>query len=252
MQGDSLAHSKQPLYQQLATVFRRKIESGEWARGMRLPTLDQFMAELGVGRVTVRAALAELEAEGLVSRARGQGTFVTDRGAAKSEQISLAYTWSDLVEFGRQSASEVSMDKGDAPRALPSWCQHEGIAAEQYHRLERISLRGEQRVAFSVVYIASPIYLRWHDKFKDRSVITVFDEAPEIAIGQALQSLTIISAGDDTASRLKIPVGSPIAEVIRRVYAPDRRLLYWSRVHLPSKYVRVEFDLLHPRQANAA
>lgn len=239
-----LQHSKQPLYQQLATVFRRHIESGLWARGARIPTLDALTDEFGVGRATVRAALGELEVEGLVTRARGQGSFVSAASTQADIRFNIACTWDDLVEFGKHNSLEVVTESAGAVLDLPAWCRNEGVAAEQYHRLERVYLRGDVRVCFSVVYLASDIYLKWQDRFKTRAIATVFGETPELALGQALQTLTIISAGDDTSNHLRIAVGSPIAEVIRRVYDPDRRLLYWSRVHFPSKYVRMEFELL--------
>ncbi|GAA5232758.1 GntR family transcriptional regulator [Verticiella sediminum] len=252
LKTDSLAHSNQPLYQQLATVFRRKIESGEWAAGMRLPSLDALCAELGCGRVTVRSALAGLEADGLISRARGQGTFVRERKQPGFSHINLVYTWRDLVEFGRHSELEAVTDTSAVPLELPAWCSTEGIVAERYQRMERIYLRQGVRVCFSLVYIASDIYERYADRFQHSAIATAVGETPELAIGQALQKVMISSAGDDTASHLHIPVGSPIAEVIRRVYAPDHRLIYWSRVHFPGQYVHMDFDLLHPRTNDSA
>lgn len=252
LKNDSLSHSKQPLYQQLATVFRLKIESGEWYAGMQLPTLVQLCNELGRGRITVRSALAELEAEGLITRARGQGTFVRPSSDAEPVQFNLAYTWQDLVEFGRHSNQEVITDTSATRLQLPAWCSSEGVVAEHYRRLERVYLRGGIRVCFSLVYVASDVYDRHADRFQEESVATVVGETPELKIGRALQKVGISSAGDDTASHLHIPVGSPIAEVIRRVYAPDRRLIYWSRVHFPGKYVRMDFDLLDPRTNDQA
>jgi DNA-binding GntR family transcriptional regulator len=44
-------------YRRLAAVFRRRISSGEWQAGDRLPALDALVKELRVGRITVRHAL---------------------------------------------------------------------------------------------------------------------------------------------------------------------------------------------------
>src|SRR3546814_19207214 len=65
------------MYLQLSTLMRRRISVGEWPQDMRLPALEELMQEFGVARVTVRQALALLEAEGLVTRKQGRGTFVT-------------------------------------------------------------------------------------------------------------------------------------------------------------------------------
>jgi DNA-binding LacI/PurR family transcriptional regulator len=47
--------------------------------GQRLVPERELAAELGVGRRTLRGALAELEADGLLERRQGAGTFVADR-----------------------------------------------------------------------------------------------------------------------------------------------------------------------------
>jgi GntR family transcriptional regulator len=65
-----------PIYVQLVTVFRRLVESGQWAVDAQIPTLEEIAAELGVARATVRQAIGFLEREGLLRRHRRLGTFV--------------------------------------------------------------------------------------------------------------------------------------------------------------------------------
>jgi GntR family transcriptional regulator len=68
-----------PLYRQIADDLRRRIESGEPAEGMRIPTEDQLMEAYHASRNTVRGALKELTARGLVYTLHGKGTFVSER-----------------------------------------------------------------------------------------------------------------------------------------------------------------------------
>lgn len=56
--------------------LRRMLSQESWAAGDRLPSEPALAEELGVSRVTVRAALAKLEGEGLVNRRHGSGTYV--------------------------------------------------------------------------------------------------------------------------------------------------------------------------------
>jgi GntR family transcriptional regulator, uxu operon transcriptional repressor len=49
--------------------------------GSRLPTERQLAADLGVTRSGIRHALAALEADGLISREVGRGTFLSDTAA---------------------------------------------------------------------------------------------------------------------------------------------------------------------------
>jgi GntR family transcriptional regulator len=65
-----------PLYYQLKLLLLEKIERGEWARGALIPSEKELEATYGLSRTTVRQALGELTAEGLLYRRRGRGTFV--------------------------------------------------------------------------------------------------------------------------------------------------------------------------------
>ena len=58
---------------------RGRIERGAWRPGDQLPPHLELAAEFGVAPMTVRQVLARLEAEGVISRQRGRGTFVRDR-----------------------------------------------------------------------------------------------------------------------------------------------------------------------------
>ncbi|MFG1928364.1 PLP-dependent aminotransferase family protein [Cryptosporangium sp. NPDC048952] len=65
-----------PLYRQLERWFADAIRSGALPLGSRLPSTRGLAADLGVSRVTVTTAFAELEGSGLVVAAVGSGTRV--------------------------------------------------------------------------------------------------------------------------------------------------------------------------------
>jgi GntR family transcriptional regulator/MocR family aminotransferase len=68
--------SATPLYQQIRNYVRQGILSGSLASDTRLPASRQLAQDLGVNRITVENAYAELEAEGLVLSRLGSGTYV--------------------------------------------------------------------------------------------------------------------------------------------------------------------------------
>lgn len=65
-----------PLYYQLAQILREQIESGVLSQGEQLPSESEMIAQYGVGRLTVRNALAQLVNEHYVQKVHGKGTFV--------------------------------------------------------------------------------------------------------------------------------------------------------------------------------
>ena len=83
---NTLSQSPIPRYIQLATMFRRRIETGQWKVGEQIPTVDTLAVEMGVARATLRQALGLLEQEQMIERLRAKGTFVRSQ---PKEQIWL-------------------------------------------------------------------------------------------------------------------------------------------------------------------
>ena len=85
--------SVEPIYRQLARHFRLQIESGRLSPGARLPPTRDLARELGVGRISVVNAYAQLQSEGLIAAHPGRGTFVTGSRPAGS---GLSPSWPPL------------------------------------------------------------------------------------------------------------------------------------------------------------
>jgi GntR family transcriptional regulator len=69
----------QPKYKEIAEDLRKRIRSGEFAAGSKLPTEDDLREAHQASRNTIRQAVEILAREGLVARRQGQGTFVTPK-----------------------------------------------------------------------------------------------------------------------------------------------------------------------------
>lgn len=87
--------SNAPIYHQIAQRIERAIRSGALQPGARLESEATTAARLRIGRATLSRAITELARRGLLSRAPGIGTFVTD--AALSQR---APQGSRTIEFG--------------------------------------------------------------------------------------------------------------------------------------------------------
>lgn len=79
MQIDLDRNSREPLYRQLASSVQQRIRSGALPPRTRLPTVRQLAQQLGVTRLTVHSAYAELQSGGWIEATVGRGTFVAER-----------------------------------------------------------------------------------------------------------------------------------------------------------------------------
>lgn len=67
-----------PIWLQLVSEFSRRIVTGEWAVGTRIPGVRELALQLGVNPNTVQRSLGEMDREGLFRTERTSGRFVTD------------------------------------------------------------------------------------------------------------------------------------------------------------------------------
>ncbi len=67
-----------PLYHQLADILLRRIRSGQYQPGKRIPSENQLAGQFGIGRPTVRQAIDLLVRRRYLSRRRGSGTYVCE------------------------------------------------------------------------------------------------------------------------------------------------------------------------------
>lgn len=65
-----------PVYYQLKEIIQNRIQSGEYVEGGSIPSERELAKDFGISRMTVRQALNQMVAEGLLVREKGRGTFV--------------------------------------------------------------------------------------------------------------------------------------------------------------------------------
>src|SRR5579883_2750863 len=121
--------SRIPLYVQVATALRRRIEEGQWAPGDKISTLEELQAEFEVARVTVRQAVDLLQKEGLVRRQQGKGTFVA-AGLRDRRWLKLETTWSALINTIKDNVPKFIPAKNAPPE--PRLAPEDGRPAAEY------------------------------------------------------------------------------------------------------------------------
>ncbi len=103
------------LYQQIKTYLRQGILSGSLAADTRLPASRQLAQDLGINRITVENAYAELEAEGLIFSRVGSGTFVlppNDLAPLPRDQTGRPWPlWQQSLQARGGDSKEISPDQ---------------------------------------------------------------------------------------------------------------------------------------------
>ncbi|MGH9460361.1 MAG: GntR family transcriptional regulator [Vicinamibacteria bacterium] len=202
------------LYLQLATLLRQMIQSGQFAAGGKLPSIQSLAREYGVAQVTVCQALAMLENERLVQRHQGKGTFVSRDIDQRRLWLRLESNWDSLIRIweGSQPRSLRVMDTIGSPPLEPS----DGKPASAYRYMRRVHVHEGTPYALIDLYLDRSLYVQAPERFDTHMVIPLLETLPGVEIKFARQTLTIATADLDTAHLLEIPVNAPVG-VVRRV-----------------------------------
>ena len=86
-----------PPYEQVRAQIANRISIGELAVGIRLPTVRQLAADLGLAVNTVARAYRELEQGGLVQSRGRAGTFVHTSDLATAQAEAAARTYANVI-----------------------------------------------------------------------------------------------------------------------------------------------------------
>jgi GntR family transcriptional regulator len=220
-----------PLWSQLQVDLLRRIVTGEFDR--RFPGELALVQEYAVSRNTVRQALAQLRADGVVSAERGRPPRV-DRQAARPEitsSVGAASTLVDVIErTGRSGRARTTV-----VRALVR--TFDGVVAARLGReestpllyLERLRYADDEPLAWDRVWLphdlAAPLLGR------DLSRTALDDELERCAgirVDEGRERIRIALADRVRAHLLGIAPGDPVFHV-ERTGAHRGELVEWRQ-----------------------
>ncbi len=101
----SMAPGK-PLYQAVVDSILEQVRSGQLSPNQRIPSESELGSRYGVGRNTVRHAIAELTARGVLKTLQGVGSFVVGERVSKTAEYLLGFT-QEMQMQGKQVGSRV-------------------------------------------------------------------------------------------------------------------------------------------------
>ncbi len=94
-------------YQQIANELRERVRQGLYQPGDKLPTERELSRQFQVAHLTIRRAHQDLEAEGVIRRERGRGTFVCELPPAPTEAAGHCTARIGYISIERQIEGRV-------------------------------------------------------------------------------------------------------------------------------------------------
>lgn len=233
--------SRVPLYIQIASVMRRRIETRQWLPGQKISTLVELEREFAVARVTIRQAIDILREEGLLHSQQGRGTFVAEKAVSR-HWFKLATTWDTLVSTIKNNV--VKRIKVDNSPAAPTLREEEGEPASKYIFMRSVQFKDGQPYGVVNLHLADQIFRRAPEEFRQHPALSVLANLRGVRVRDAHQTVVIGSADLTTAELLHIELGAPIAECRCVVLDPKGIAIYVADIIYRSDAIKLHINLL--------
>jgi GntR family transcriptional regulator len=230
-----------PLYIQVASVMRRRIETSQWTPGQKISTLVELEQEFEVARVTIRQAIDVLRQEGLLHSQQGRGTFVAEKPVSR-HWFKLATSWDVLI--GAIKDNVPKRIKAVNPSAFPALEEGEGQMAAKYVFMRSVQYKESEPYGLVNVHLAEDVFRRAPDEFRMHPALSVLAALKAVQIEQAFQTVVIGAADPTAAEHLQIALGAPVAEC--RCVVVDKRgvAIYVADIVYRSDAIKMHIDLL--------
>ncbi|MGJ7608032.1 GntR family transcriptional regulator [Variovorax sp. LT1R20] len=228
------------LHRQLFTVLRDEITRGVYASGA-LPKEEALCERFGVSRITVRRALADLAALGLVERRHGLGTFVRADLPKARARPSLG-----LVDGLRKTALETDVEVLEVAQAVApadvAAALHLEPGEKAVHALRLRSIDGTP-VMLTDAWVPAHLGKRVSAAALRKHALYEILLAQGVKFGRVVQEITAEVAEPGRARLLNVETGAPLLKFVRLLHDLDAQPVQHLTVSLAAERSRILMDI---------
>jgi len=214
--------------------------------GEAIPSERQLSVDLGVSRLTLRAALDELSREGYVIRRRGSGTFVSEPKIA--QELTMTSFTEDMRRRGMEPGSRtLSLEVVPAGARLGRFLHVS--PSEPIVVAKRLRLADHETMAIETLHVREALVpgLKQAD-LEGKSFYELLRDRFGIVIAGGMQTIEPTVTNEEESAALGVPLHSPaflfervthsesneIVEFVHSIYRGDRYRLVTDLTALPS------------------
>ncbi len=222
-----------PIYLQVTELLVRDIAAGRLIDGERLSPERDMAQEMGIAVGTLRKALAELQARGLLERIQGSGNYI--KAVSDPKSLYAMFRLELLAGGGLPTAEVLSVERLPKPDYLPTF----GKAGEG-HRIRRLRRLSGQVAAVEEIWLDGSYVESIEPEDLSESLYLYYRTRLGLWITRAEDQVGLDTVPDFAPALFGQPVGAPVPHILRISQAQDGTRAEVSRTwfdHNVARYV---------------
>lgn len=229
----------------IAAALRDLIDQGLLAADDPLPSEHDLCEALGVGRSTVRAALASLVDEGLVVRKSGYGTFVAP--ATMRRSLNSLYDFSgEVKKAGMTPTSQVLSFECVRPPSAIARALELSDAEKRTYRIERLRWADDIMMSLETSYLPCELFPGLTREQAAGSLYRALQKGWGVEAASAKELYESVLLGKREAALLGRPARSAAFKVTRTAFDKLGHPFEVSQVIAPGDHTRYTAELKGP------
>ena len=236
----------EPIYLQIKNQIQRRIDSGQWQSGHKLPSENDLVAALDVSRMTVNRALRELTQEGLIRRVHGLGSFVAETPRHAS-LIELQDIGVEIENGGKRHRSRVlQLDTIPAPRDVAGRMSLD--AGAPVYLLRAVHYQDDEPIQLEKRYVNAAVMPDFIHQDFTRGTATAY-LLERFKPDEMEHRVRAVMPDSDTCELLQMAPTEPCLQLTRRTWKDDQVVTHVTltypgdRYELGARYATDEYQL---------
>ncbi|MBR7654497.1 GntR family transcriptional regulator [Brucella oryzae] len=224
------AEDHTPLYAKVETSLADDISAGVLPPGSQLPPEERLIERFGFSRTTIRKAVENLVARGLVEIRRGKGTFVAQPKVTQ-ELTQLTGFVEDMQALGRAATAQL-LDKEIVPADADVARQLALPSGALVMRIRRVRLADGVAMSLDETYLPREIGEKvvTHD-LNVEPIFTLLEDKYDFPLIEAEYRLEAVNAAPDVAAALAVEAGSAVFLIERTSFTEGHRAIDYEKLH---------------------
>jgi DNA-binding GntR family transcriptional regulator len=228
-------NSPVPLQTQIARWLEQLIVTGRLAAGDRLPAETALVERLGVSRVTLRLAMDDLVARGLVTRSHGKGSFVSAAVVQHDLRSRQGFFDTVLAQASKPQTRLLAFEPAVPPAPVAALFALQ--PGEKAVRFERLYLSAGRPVMLGTSWLTPDAASLSRADIEGMSTAAVHSVLLRHPIASSRHTIGAELAGTVAAKRLEIKARSAVLVLTRTRFDAQGRVREHNRQTIdPSAY----------------